>query len=960
MEVENYIPGMRIALRDAEWRIDRVDRPSHGGMLLTCTGQSELVRGITGKFLTELEDNTQILSPETTKLEDDLSSGYAATQLYIDALLQTAPPADGNIHLGHQAAMDLLPYQLDPALQALKQTRPRILIADSVGLGKTLGAGILMTELIRRNRGKRILVLAVKSMLSQFQREMWQRFTIPLVRLDSVGLQRMRNTIPANHNPFHYIDRAIISIDTLKQNLEYRHYLEQCHWDIVVIDEAHNVAQRSSNSLRHRLAQLLCTRCDAMLMLSATPHDGKPESFASLIHMLDPTAIPDAKNYAHEDYKSRGLVIRRFKKDVAEQLKTALPERDVHTPQATATVKEAHAFATVREATFKTLNKGSAGAGQLFRTTLEKALLSSPAACISTVEKRLNKLQKKAEKSDSADIQHDIDMLQSIHAAVSGVDIKAFAKYQHLLDMLGAKGEHSIGWNPKEEKDRIVLFTESVVTLEFLEQHLPAGLKIKNTKSKKQFAILHGGLKDTDIADTVNSFNRGSDALRLLICSDVASEGLNLHHCSHRLIHFDIPWSLMVFQQRNGRVDRYGQTQPPQIYYLTTSTSGDERVLEVLIEKDSTASKNLGDPSEFGTQEEQEEMTATAFESGASALDFGAMFDNMKKDANTDLAAFDSPETPTRHTDVPNVTSDNEGVHGNARQFLTAGLSWLQQSGAKITWSEEDGAIVLEAPADLQSSTNKRLPREAVPKDYRFILTDNKDRIMQDMQLARDEESPSFGDLQYLWPMHPVLGWMRQRIADAFGRHTAPVMRLPKKLAADEHWFLAHGGFPNKRGQALIQDQVAVQFKDEQVTDLLPLTECLQKLGITGDKIPNRAESQNCEELMLYLPDVVTYLKQHLQGLRKTTIADMQKQVDAELSNLTKLRGKHIQQLDLELTQSSEAETRKQKRREAKQKQIDEHFTDYERWLKDTVATEDEPYIQIVAVITGSEGERLS
>ena len=143
MEVESYIPGMRIALRDAEWRIDRVDRPSHGGMLLTCTGQSELVRGITGKFLTELEDNTQILSPETTKLEDDLSSGYAATQLYIDALLQTAPPADGSIHLGHQAAMDLLPYQLDPALQALKQTRPRILIADSVGLGKTMGAGIL-------------------------------------------------------------------------------------------------------------------------------------------------------------------------------------------------------------------------------------------------------------------------------------------------------------------------------------------------------------------------------------------------------------------------------------------------------------------------------------------------------------------------------------------------------------------------------------------------------------------------------------------------------------------------------------------------------------------------------------------------------------------------------------------------------------------------------------------------
>lgn len=230
MTSQNFIPGMRVEIRDAEWRIDRVDVPTHGGMLLSCTGHSELVRGKTGKFLTDLENNTRILSPETTELADDLSPGYTATQLYIHTVLQSTPPADNKIHLGHQAAMDLLPYQLDPALQALNQTRPRILIADAVGLGKTIGAGVLATELIRRGRGKRILVLAVKSMLAQFQREMWQRFTIPLVRLDSVGLQRMRNNIPANHNPFHYFDRAIISIDTLKQNLEYRDYLENCHW----------------------------------------------------------------------------------------------------------------------------------------------------------------------------------------------------------------------------------------------------------------------------------------------------------------------------------------------------------------------------------------------------------------------------------------------------------------------------------------------------------------------------------------------------------------------------------------------------------------------------------------------------------------------------------------------------------------------------------------------------------
>ena len=210
-------------IRDAEWIVKRVDRTGTGGQSIQVVGVSQIVRHKEARFLSEIVGKSiTVLDPAETELVTDSWPQFRNSRLYLESLLRQSPPTGNDLWIGHRAAIDDLPYQLDPALLALEQPRQRILMADAVGLGKTIEMGILLSELINRGKGKRILMVTTKSMMAQFQKELWSRFTIPLVRLDSIGLERVRSRIPTNANPFHYFDKAIISIDTLKQNTEFR------------------------------------------------------------------------------------------------------------------------------------------------------------------------------------------------------------------------------------------------------------------------------------------------------------------------------------------------------------------------------------------------------------------------------------------------------------------------------------------------------------------------------------------------------------------------------------------------------------------------------------------------------------------------------------------------------------------------------------------------------------------
>ena len=169
---------MRVVIRDEEWLIKRIVTNDYGMDALYCTGISPLVKDKDAMFLPSIDnrkDSIEIVDPAKVTLVADQSPYYRRTQLFLESQWRQQTPIDAKLHIGNKAAMDLMPYQLEPAQQALRKPKQRILIADAVGLGKTLEAGILMSELILRGKGKLILVVTSKSMMTQFQKEMWNQ-----------------------------------------------------------------------------------------------------------------------------------------------------------------------------------------------------------------------------------------------------------------------------------------------------------------------------------------------------------------------------------------------------------------------------------------------------------------------------------------------------------------------------------------------------------------------------------------------------------------------------------------------------------------------------------------------------------------------------------------------------------------------------------------------------------------
>ena len=853
-----------VRVRDEDWLVTQVSMTSDG-TLVTVQGLSELVRDTTAQFFAGI-DRIVPVDPRRTRVIADASTRHRLSRLWLEATLRkTALPASStDLAVVGDVLADPLAYQLTAVRQALDPAnlRPRILLADTVGLGKTLEIGMILAELVRRGRGDRILIVTPRHVLEQMQHEMWSRFALPFVRLDSVGIQRVRRSVPASRNPFSVFHRAIISIDTLKSD-RYLNHLRKQRWDAVVIDESHNVTNKGT--LNNRLADILARQTDALILASATPHNGDPKSFAELIRLLEPTAV--RADGSLDEEAVRRLVIRRHRHsdEVRDVVGGRWKERLTPVNKLVEPSPAEDAVAGELSRTWLHGDDGAAPPGgrkagsrgdSLFAWTLAKSFLSSPAALIQTIDERLSRRRSRAAAAPGPELSEQSQALARLRELAVEANTTASGKYQALLAEL-----RRIGIGPRST-ERVVVFAERIATLTWLAEHLREDLRLPADAVR----VMHGSLSDVEQQEIVEQFRQAHTPVRVLVTGDVASEGVNLHAQCHELIHYDIPWSLIRIEQRNGRIDRYGQRVSPQITTLLLSPSdprfsGDVRVLTRLMEKEDQAHRALGDAASLMglySGEKEEAAIREALAAGqdidevvpdaddALALDpMAALFARLTGTAEARgdddaLAGADYSPAPGDPSDSgdPDGPGAPDSPSGPARpaaplptstlyetqlDYLRQALTELyerpeepeqrQTGGGGVSWREHGTQHVVEMvpPAGLRhrlSVLPQSYLRERRVQEHLLLATTQAKGARLLTEALRDSSDSSWPEAHYLGPLHPVLDWVGDRVLAKLGRSSVFAVRGE----VDSPTVLLLGTLTNRAGRTVSMVCVSAAF----------------------------------------------------------------------------------------------------------------------------------------------------
>ncbi len=531
---------------------------------------------------------------------------------------RTVATADRNaVQSPFRAGIDIEDFQLEPLVRALDMPRVNLLIADDVGLGKTIEAGLVMLELMIRARANRILIVCPAGLQLKWQQEMNEKFGLDFRIVDTALMKQLRRDRGRGANPWRHYPRLITSMDYLKRDrplARFRETLpgpgESIHprrYDILVLDEAQNVAPSgrgayATDSLRTMAMREIVPHFEHRLFLSATPHNGYRESFSALLELLDDQRF--ARDTEIDEKQLRRIMVRRLKGDIppGPDGKPRFPRRVLVPLEVAYSDEERAAFKMLVDYTERR-RKVATTVAERFATefvlkTLKKRLFSSPAAFASTLGvhrdtvDRRDSLAKASTPASQKRLQRSFDQLEEEYAeddAFQKAEDDALAtaasalgslgdQERELLGRMAAWAERSAGagdtklrclvdwieaslrpdgdWSDK----RVVIFTEYRTTQLWLHEQLVA----KGYGVGERIEMIYGGMP-TDERERIKAHFQKDPAItpvRILIATECASEGIDLQNHCDNLIHYEIPWNPNRLEQRNGRIDRRGQRSP--------------------------------------------------------------------------------------------------------------------------------------------------------------------------------------------------------------------------------------------------------------------------------------------------------------------------------------------------------------------------------------------------------------
>lgn len=939
----NLSAGQRITTRGEDFLITNIILNDDGSYLLDSEGISELVKGKKFCFDTSIDKDIKAVDPINTKFIADTDLGYRKSKLYIETHIRNSTIFSDKIAIANKAAFNTSEYQLTPTLKALQLPRPRILIADGVGLGKTIEVGIFLSELMKRGKGKRVMVLALKSILGQFQQELWNRFAIPLVRLDSEGIARIKTQLPANKNPFDYYDKTIVSIDTLKNNAKFRHYIEKSHWDVIVIDECHTVA--NVDSQRGNLAQFLAKKCQSLVLTSATPHNGRKESFANIINMIEPTAIPKSGNYTKEDVEP--YYVRRFKNDIEDAaVRENFQEREIVRLQTELTAEEVEFLSyqqNLKIQALGALKQGKSKDDFLFSIMIFKAFMSSPIAALSSIENRLEKVEKLSSTSDK--YEDSLEVLKEHQRLLKNIlDSKSDSKYRKLKQTL-----MELGWSGKKKDERFVVFAERIATLEYLKENLTKDFGL----TEDSIESFSGSDSDVEQQKKIEDFGQGDSKVRILLCSDAGSQGVNLHFYCNRMVNYDIPWSLITLEQRNGRIDRYGQKKTPYVYYLVAHTEDeaiktDLHIINKLTIKEEEVHKTLGDAGSvmhLHDANEEEKKTIEAIQEGDESF--------LDKVENFDYSSLFDDSENTSATITDNPYEEAVTVFPNDYDYYKQLFGQLESS--KLISNRDYEFNDMDAYLELANTTELNnilydMPPESKPKvGELFKLTLNKDLVQEAIDNARKKKG-DWAEFQILYDLHPAVKYFMTKLEASVPKDQALAAKISSKIPKGTAWYVLHGQVSNNLGQPVISDFFVIGFDGTKVMESLSIVDFIEKFELNKELFTEEIKEAELDSLHSNLQAVIDYAQDvQMKDGQDMLMDSMLEKAAIYEDHLNRWKATSLKQMELHFEELTDT-VFSRKKREKQEEEIQTIADSSSQYMKDMVALDQEAYIKIMAV----------